>query len=325
MGLTLSPELNGFVSLLGVPWPNIDEDEIRLDADAWRIVQAGAEPASAEADTDVRGTRDVYSGDSATELAGHWNQVGGNEGHLTQTALASKVAPMALDGAAGVVSAVKLAVGMQAAAGLTAVAQTLAFGGALGVTAATARMYLTRHAMGKVLREGSEGTGKVLGPAVARRVTDPMRRVLDNLRRPGGPGGTPALAGAGGRMPLRPTVLRNPGGPRSVRDGIANFARKKGNSGGRGGGGRRGGSSSGRPGMFRRDQTGKMHGDLPNSAANMSKEEAQRVEKEMQKSLDRRNREQDRLGYEAGHEERIRREKDALRRFQEDMRRRGLN
>ncbi|MFC5825186.1 DUF4258 domain-containing protein [Nonomuraea insulae] len=210
MGVTLPPELDGFLELLGVPWPNIDEDEIRKDAAAWRTVQAGAEPASAEADAAVRRTQQVYRGESATALAEHWDRVGGDGGHAAQATAAARMAPVALEGTAGVVSAVKVAVGTQAAAGLTSVMQTLAVGGALGVTAATARMYLARHAMTKALREGSSGTGKVLAPALARRVTDPMRRILDDLSLPGG---RPALAG----------------GPR-VPDGMAAMARGKGNA-----------------------------------------------------------------------------------------------
>ncbi|MFB4268962.1 DUF4258 domain-containing protein [Nonomuraea sp. GTA35] len=233
----LSPKLNGFLGMLGVPWPNIDEDEIKKDATAWRTVQAGSQPVGEAADASVRRTQQYHRGESATAAAQHWNRVGGDSGHVAQATAAARVAPVALDGAAGVVSAVKVAVGMQAAAGLTSVVQAVAFGGAVGVTAATARMYLTRHAMGKVMREGAEGTGRVLAPAMARRVTDPMRRILDNLRRPGGPGGTPALAGAGGRASVRPSGLRPAGGPASVRDGMAAMGRGNKRSGG--GGGRR--------------------------------------------------------------------------------------
>ncbi|WP_449063528.1 hypothetical protein [Planomonospora algeriensis] len=42
--MTLPPALDGFLGVLGVPWPNIDEDEIRKDAAAWRTVQAQSAP-----------------------------------------------------------------------------------------------------------------------------------------------------------------------------------------------------------------------------------------------------------------------------------------
>ncbi|GAA2899250.1 hypothetical protein [Nonomuraea rubra] len=328
MGLTLPPELNGFLGMLGVPWPNIDEDEIKKDAGAWRTVQAGSQPVGEAADASVRRTQQFHRGESAMAAAQHWNRVGGDSGHVSQAAAAARVAPVALDGTAAVVSAVKVAVGMQAAAGLASVVQAVAFGGAVGVTAATARMYLTRQAMAKVMREGAEGTGRVLAPAMARRVTDPMRRILDNLRRPGGPGGTPALAGAGGRVPVRPSGLRNPNGPRSVRDGMAQMGRRnnRDNSGGRGrgrgrGGGSSGGSSGGGGGWFRRDSTGKVHGELPNGTRGMSEEQGKAARDALRGSIRKRRQEQDRLGQEVGHEERIRREQEALRKIEEEGKR----
>jgi hypothetical protein len=338
MGVMLPPELNGFLGMLGVPWPNIDEDEIRKDAAAWRTVQAGAAPAGAEADASVRRTQQVYRGDSATALAGHWSRVGGDGGHISEAAAASKLAPVALEGTAGVVSAVKVAVGMQAASGLTAVAQAVAFGGAVGVTAATARMYLTRQAMGKVLREGGEGTGKVLAPALARRVTGPMRRILDNLRRPGGPGGGPALAGAGGRnIPLRPSGLRASSGPRSAQDGMArmsprNNRRGDDNGGRRGWGSRRGGNNSGNnsggnsggSGSSYRVQggDGRIHGDPPSTAKGMTEAQAKQAQADLKKSIKARKKEESKKGYEAGHAERIKREEKALRDLETSMRQR---
>ena len=68
--------------------------------------------------------------------------------------LRAKLAPVVLDGTANVVSAVKLAVGTQAAFGLTATTQALLFGGAAGGMLALARMQMTRHAVGKAALEG---------------------------------------------------------------------------------------------------------------------------------------------------------------------------
>ncbi|GAA2410013.1 hypothetical protein GCM10010404_79990 [Nonomuraea africana] len=310
MGVMLPHELSGFLGMLGVPWPNIDEDEIRKDSTAWRVVNAAAAPAGAAADLAVRVTQQVYHGESATALANRWSAVGGDGGHISQAMAAARMAPVALDGTAAVVSAVKVAVGTQAAAGLTYVVQALAFSGAAGVTLATARMFLTRHAIGKVMREGAEGTGKVLAPALSRRVTDPMRRILENLRRPMGPGGRPLAVGPRGGVPMRPTGPRTPAGPRSVQDGMAQMGRRNNrNSGGNSGGGR-GGRSWGR-----RDQTGKFHGEIPSSTRGMTEEQKKQMADDLKKSIKTREAEQERLGYETGHEERIRREKGFLRKL----------
>ncbi|WP_049563249.1 hypothetical protein [Nonomuraea sp. SBT364] len=204
MGIVLPPELHGVLELAGLPFPNIDEDEVRLDADAARVVQAHAAQSGAEADAAVVGSAAVYQGGSATELQSLWQETGNSSGHLAQAAAATRMAPVALDGMATVVTATKIAVGTVAAVGTVRLAMALLSGGPFAGFTATASLLATRKAGMKIYREAAEGTGRVLAPGLARRVTDPMRRILDNLRRPGGPGGT-ALAGAGpGRMPLRP-------------------------------------------------------------------------------------------------------------------------
>ncbi|MFG6195944.1 hypothetical protein [Nonomuraea sp. JJY05] len=308
MGVTLPPAAAGMMAMLG-PWPNLDEDDVRAEGNASRVAQAASVPAASGADASMRGVQQVYRGDSGTSAQAHWARTGADGGHLTQAGNAMKLAPAVLDAGASVVSAVKVAAGTQAISTTVAVYKALAFGGAAGVTYATARTLMARKTVGKILHEGGEGTGKVIAPIIRRRITEPMRRVLDGLRRPGGPGGTPALAGAGGRsLPLRPAGLRTSSGPRSVTDGMAKMGRRnnRNNSGGGRGGGRR---------MGGRDQTGKFHGDLPQSTRGMSEQEKQKLERDLKASIKKREQEQERLGYEAGHEERINREKSTLRRL----------
>ncbi|GII75534.1 hypothetical protein Sru01_05160 [Sphaerisporangium rufum] len=200
MGVTVPPGVDAMLDLLGVPWPNIDEDEIRKDAAAWRTVLAEAEPAAAGADTAVRDLSPDYRGDSATALAGMWQETGASGGHLSQATAAARPAPPLLDGTATVVTATKVAVATWAAVTAVRVGQSLLLGGPLGAGAATANMLVARQAITRILREAGEGTGKVIAPAVTRRITHPLRRILDDLRMPGG---GPVLQGAGGpRVPL---------------------------------------------------------------------------------------------------------------------------
>ncbi|MGV9379231.1 hypothetical protein ACWDRB_25665 [Nonomuraea sp. NPDC003707] len=270
--MTLPPEAAGVMQMLG-PYPTFDEDDARREGGAVRLAHANTVPAAAGADSSVRATQQVYRGESAAAMQAHWERTGTQNGHVAQANAALKLAPAVLEGAAGVVSAVKVAAGTQAVYTSVELARLLAFGGAVGVTAATARVLMRRKIVGKVLREGSEGTGKVIAPIVRRRITGPMRRILDDLRRPGGRGGSPALAGAGGRtVPLRP----GPSGPRSLKDGMAQMAGKK---GGRGGGGGRGGW---------RDQGIKFHGKVPKSTENMTKEEAEALKAQLEKSVQER-------------------------------------
>ncbi|MFG1941655.1 hypothetical protein [Nonomuraea sp. NPDC048826] len=203
MGVVLPTELHMALNLAGVPFPNIDEDEIRLDADAVRTVQRGTAVAGVEADANVVGASTVYKGDSATELQGFWQANGADSGHLAQAATAMRVAPVALDGMATLVTATKVAVGTVAAAATVRLAMSRLTPPPHGSLMSLMTLLATRRAGTKIYREAFEGSARHLAPGMARRVTDPMRRILENLRRPGGPGGT-ALAGAGGpgRIPI---------------------------------------------------------------------------------------------------------------------------
>ncbi|MEO3795231.1 hypothetical protein ABGB14_33885 [Nonomuraea sp. B10E15] len=211
MGVVVPPAVEGMLSMIS-PGYTVNEDDMRSESTAARTVAAQALPATMRAETAVRGAQEHYGGGSGTALQAHWDRTGLSGGHLDQAATAARLAPVGLEGAANVVSGMKLATAVQAAAAAADVAKLLAFGGAAGATYATARVLAARAAAAKIRREGVQGTGNVLGQLLRRRVTEPMRRILDNLRRPGGPGGTPALAGTGGRnVPMRPTSVSGSG------------------------------------------------------------------------------------------------------------------
>jgi hypothetical protein len=329
----LPPEAAGMMQMLG-PWPNMNEDDVRAEGNAARVAQAGTAPAASGADAAVRATQQVHRGESATSVANHWTRTGAQGGHVAQANAAMKVMPVALDATASVVSAVKVAAGTQAVFTAVGVAKALMFGGAVGATVATARVLASRQAVRKILREGGEGTGKVIAPIVRRRVTDPMRRILDDLHRPGGPGPRLAAAGPRGGVPLRPSGLRNPSGPRSVKDGMAQMGRRnnrddgRGNRGrGRGGGGgffsRGSGNnpSSSSSSSWRVENDGRIHGDPPNSAKGLTEQQAKAARDKLKKSIKTREAEESRKGVEVGHAERIKREKKALRELEDSMRR----
>ncbi|MEV4838540.1 hypothetical protein AB0K05_28820 [Nonomuraea sp. NPDC049486] len=246
MGIVLPPELHFALDLAGVPFPNVDEDLIRGDADAVRTVESGTATAGSEADATVLSSSAVYRGGSATQLQGFWQATGADSGHLAQAATAMRVAPVALDGMANVVTATKVAVGTVAAVATVRLALSRLTPPPHGSVMSLATLLATRRAGTKIYREAFEGATRELAPGMARRVTDPMRRILENLRRPGGPGGT-ALAGAGGPGRIPVSGFRN---RMDDMPGIMQMAR-----GGRGGGRGR-----------------------PESQANLNKEELEAVE-----------------------------------------------
>ncbi|MEU1389587.1 MULTISPECIES: hypothetical protein [unclassified Nonomuraea] len=284
MAVILDPHVAGFLNLIGFPWPNDNEDEWRLEANDWRVVLAASSSQGTAADESVRNARQSYQGDSATYLASHWNQVGDGGGHISQAASAAKVAPAVLDGTANVVSAVKLAVGTQAAYGLTAATQALLFGGAAGGMLALARMQMTRHAVGKVALEGAEGTARGLAPVLRGRVTENMRRIMREMEK-------------------RP----------HARDGMLQIRRRRGGGGGGGKGGKGGGYDPNASASYD-NAAQRMHGRLPNSndVSKMTPEQARKAAAEVKDSILTRKMNEARLGKDSGHAARLEQEKKLL-------------
>jgi len=69
-----------------------------------------------------------------------------------------------------------------------------------------------------------------------------------------------------------------------------------------------------------RDATGKIHGDIPDHVPdNWTKEELKETESELKESIQKRKTEQQQLGEEGGHRERIRREEQLLRQVQKKL------
>ncbi|MGW0203544.1 WXG100-like domain-containing protein, partial [Nonomuraea sp. NPDC003201] len=191
----LDPAAAGMMQMIG-HWPNINEDDMRAEATAIRNTAATALTSATQAETAVRGAQQNYRGGAAEALQTQWNRLGVSGGSLAQAGQALNVAPVGLEGAASVVSAVKVVSGMQAAATAVTVAKLLAFGGAAGASLAVARMRLAQTELRKAQVEGMEITGKRLGEVIVKKLKEPMRRILDDLpRRGGGPAGRRAGAG----------------------------------------------------------------------------------------------------------------------------------
>ncbi|MFC7386272.1 WXG100-like domain-containing protein [Sphaerisporangium rhizosphaerae] len=216
MDVMLPPWASGMLNMAGVPWPNISESKIRHEADSWRRLTGQSAASSEGADQVVRTTGADYKGASATALAGHWEKTGGT-GHLGLATRASSYAPVLLDGTATVVTGTKIAVISQAAAATVKLATSMLAGGPLALGTATATVLAARAAMGRILREAGEGGARVLAPGLARKVTEPLERILRNAR---GPFGGPPLAMAGGPRHIpggvprfRPPKVDGPGKP----------------------------------------------------------------------------------------------------------------
>ena len=108
MGLVLPGALTWVLDLVGVDWPNIDEDQLRQAADELREIADELTGHTGQAKSDIERMLQNNTADSLELFEALWNKLAGN--HLPQLADGMKVVGAGLDVAAVVV------VGMKAAA-----------------------------------------------------------------------------------------------------------------------------------------------------------------------------------------------------------------
>ncbi|GAA2739490.1 MULTISPECIES: hypothetical protein [Kitasatospora] len=150
MGVVLPDELAWVLDLIGINWPNVDEDEYREMADELRDL---ASTLNADRDLIARAAEDflgINQGEAADAFKAHFDKVAGT--HMPQVAQALGLFATGLDGAALVITGAKIAavvqLGILAAEVIAAqAAAPFTFGlseaGALGATQAT-RMIVKR-------------------------------------------------------------------------------------------------------------------------------------------------------------------------------------
>jgi hypothetical protein len=165
--------------------------------------------------------------------------------------------------------------------------------GAAGAGVAASRMAVTRAAVQRIKHTFERGVATRLTPAVDR-ITLRLEELGEKVAGPRGVLGNPALAS--GRV-----------GP---------YARRLPETAA---GGERGGT---RMGMARgkKDGTGKFHDDIPKTTIGMTEKEKRKMQKNLEDSIKAREEEEAWLGFsDAGHQERMKREKKALDMIKEDF------
>ncbi len=157
MGVTLPSYLDEALDLIGVNWPNVDEDDYREMAQAMREFADDIDDGAADAHaaiTDLIGTNE---GLAVEALDRHWSKVKGT--HLANLAEGGRLAATALDGVAVLIEGAKLAaitqlgiLAAEIAAAVAASPVTLGLS-ALGGLAAT---QVTRIAVKRIFQEVCE-------------------------------------------------------------------------------------------------------------------------------------------------------------------------
>ncbi|GAA3260305.1 hypothetical protein [Nonomuraea helvata] len=197
MDVTVPPEVDAILEMMGVHWPNVRVDEILADRDAWATVLAGSHASGQAAQASVQATGEVYRGESATRLQGLWNAPAGVSEVMGRATAAVQYVPQVLENAAWLTTGLKVAVAAGAVHTSARMARAMLMGGPTAAPAALAELIRGRLLVTKAKHQAAEGVGRVLRPALAHGSTGRFRDVLDDLPRLSTPRG-PQLRGPDG-------------------------------------------------------------------------------------------------------------------------------
>ncbi|MFJ8442074.1 WXG100-like domain-containing protein [Kitasatospora griseola] len=164
------PGLDPVIGLLGVRFPSVDEDQLRLLADQLEKFAEGLDGAQAAADTELARLYEVYRGWSAGKLAELWSTVTGYSGVVTETC---RTVAKVLRAAAVVVEMAKTQLITQ----LFAVQDQLATVSARGSWRAAAVLRLGRKIVNQLLEAAADRLARV----VARPIEDMIDKVAQKI------------------------------------------------------------------------------------------------------------------------------------------------
>ncbi|MER8184912.1 hypothetical protein [Kitasatospora sp. NPDC094015] len=176
MALELPPELAGVLGLLGLEWPQVDEDEVVRLADELRKLALTLDSVQMDADKALTALQEAYHGASADRLAEVWGSVSGYSRLVVE---ACGVAANALNAAALVIEGCKAATLAQ----LIVTQGELAAATATGPWSTAAIVAAAEQIASTILDEAVSA----LGQALAQPVGDLVEAVVGGLIG-GGPG-----------------------------------------------------------------------------------------------------------------------------------------
>lgn len=204
MGVELPGEVAWFLNLIGVPWPNVDEDQVRLFAQHVRTFAENIDATHQAASSTIRQMSAAYQGSSYEQLVASWARMSSD--HMSELVDACHTVATAVDVAADAIVAAKLAaLGELAALAASFVADQAAavvtFGAAEAAEALIVEgakklindliSQLEQHILGEVIGKAVAPLEQIVQRAVGGLVFDGAASVL------GSPGGGAVGAGFG--------------------------------------------------------------------------------------------------------------------------------
>ncbi|WP_280385649.1 hypothetical protein [Nocardia wallacei] len=191
MGVEVPHEVAAFLNFLGVPYPDIDEDQVRELARQVRTYAQNVANTHEAATGAVNEMGSVYSGYSYEQLVAAWARM--STGNMAELDRGCRMVARALDIAAEVITAVKVAVlaslAALAASYVSIMAATMATGGAsaaltLAVRGAAHRIlsamedmligYIAAEVIGKAIEPLEETVERMINGAVYRKAADEL-------------------------------------------------------------------------------------------------------------------------------------------------------
>ncbi|MEW2435061.1 YwqJ-related putative deaminase [Streptomyces caniferus] len=155
MGLVLPGWADEILDIIGVPWPNVDEDDYRDMADAMREFADDIDGGSNEAHQAVQGLVSSAGGSLAVEaLNAHWGKINGT--HLRNLGECGRLAATAMDGVALLIEGAKVGAIVQLgilAAEVIAAQAAAPFTLGLSEIGALAGTQVTRLAVRRIFKE----------------------------------------------------------------------------------------------------------------------------------------------------------------------------
>ncbi|MDX2709773.1 hypothetical protein PV350_44280 [Streptomyces sp. PA03-6a] len=154
MGVVLPDELAYVLDLIGIAWPNVDEDDYREMATSLRDFADDIDGGAMDAHTAVQELLGANAGAAMDAFEAHWGKVKGT--HLANLAEAARMGAMALDGVAIAIEVAKVAAIVQLgilAAEIVATIASAPFTLGLSSFAGAAATQATRMIVKKIFRE----------------------------------------------------------------------------------------------------------------------------------------------------------------------------
>ncbi|MGK4585427.1 hypothetical protein [Kitasatospora sp. HPMI-4] len=183
MALELPPELGAVLNLLGLDWPQANEDEVNRLADELRKLASTLDSVQMDANKALTVLKELYHGASADKLAEFWGTVSKYSGMVVEACGATAAA---LNAAALVIEGCKTATVTQ----LVATQGEMAAASATGPWSSAAIIAAGKQIISSIL----EGAVSALGHALAQPVADLVETVVKEVTGGGsGPSNSPGF------------------------------------------------------------------------------------------------------------------------------------